>query len=64
MKLSDLGEFELIARIERAVLRAGGGAALLGIGDDAALLRLRKGEAAAVSTPWKLETYRPTMNDL
>ncbi len=50
MKLRDLGEFELIARIERVARRAGGSTALLGIGDDAALLRVRKGEVVAVST--------------
>ena len=45
-----MGEFGLIARIERAVDRAGGSAVRLGIGDDAALLRLRSGEELAVST--------------
>lgn len=49
MQLSDLGEFELIARIERAARRAGGANVALGIGDDAALLRVRSGEQVAVS---------------
>ena len=52
MKLRDVGEFALIDRIERAVRRAGIGRSgvVLGIGDDAALLRLRAGEDLAVST--------------
>jgi thiamine-monophosphate kinase len=53
--LRDLGEFELIARIERAVARAGGGVVRLGIGDDAALLRVRDGEEVAVSTDASVE---------
>ena len=51
MKLRDIGEFGLIDRIERAVRRAGrADAVVLGIGDDAALLRVRAGEDLAVST--------------
>jgi thiamine-monophosphate kinase len=64
VQLRDLGEFGLIARIERAAQREArrasrrrggggrrgrGGAVSLGIGDDAALLRLRSGEEVAVS---------------
>jgi thiamine-monophosphate kinase len=51
--LSDLGEFALIDRIERALRRArasGGPTVALGIGDDAALLRVRHGEEVAVTT--------------
>ncbi len=54
MRLRDLGEFGLIERIERIAVRTaprgGPGAVLLGIGDDAALLRLRPREQLAVST--------------
>ncbi len=52
MQLRDLGEFGLIDRIARAAARRGGSgtAVALGIGDDAALLRLRAGEELAVST--------------
>jgi thiamine-monophosphate kinase len=53
VKLRDLGEFGLIERIERAARRGGatrGPAVVLGIGDDAALLRLAPGEHLAVST--------------
>ncbi len=51
MRVCDLGEFGLIARIERAAARAGtGGGVALGIGDDAALLRTRAGEDVVVST--------------
>jgi thiamine-monophosphate kinase len=51
VRLRDLGEFGLIARIERAARRRGSGPAVaLGIGDDAALLRARPGEDLAVST--------------
>jgi thiamine-monophosphate kinase len=50
VELRDLGEFGVIARIERAVLRRGGRAPLLGIGDDAALLRAGAGEDLALST--------------
>jgi thiamine-monophosphate kinase len=47
--VADVGEFGLIERVARLARRVGGGVAL-GIGDDAALLRLRAGELAAVST--------------
>ena len=52
MTLRELGEFGLIDRIARAAARRGGSGAavVLGIGDDAALLRLRAGEQVAVST--------------
>jgi thiamine-monophosphate kinase len=53
VELRDLGEFALIERIERLARRAGatrGRAVVLGIGDDAALLRLAAGEDLAVST--------------
>lgn len=50
MELRDLGEFELIDRIARAARRREGGAVALGIGHDAALLRVRRGEQVAVST--------------
>jgi thiamine-monophosphate kinase len=51
VELRDLGEFGLIERIARAAARRGGTAGIvLGIGDDAALLRIRAGEQIAVST--------------
>ena len=52
MTLRELGEFGLIDRIAGAAARRGGSGAgvVLGIGDDAALLRLRPGEQIAVST--------------
>ena len=50
VRLSDLGEFPLIGRIERLASRVTGRDVVLGIGDDAALLRARKGEAIAVTT--------------
>ncbi len=50
-RLRDIGEFGLIARIEREARRGTGGAGLrLGIGDDAALFRPRAGEDIAIST--------------
>jgi thiamine-monophosphate kinase len=51
VELRDLGEFELIARIARRARQTGsaGGGVTLGIGDDAAILRLRAGEQVAVS---------------
>jgi thiamine-monophosphate kinase len=49
-RLCDLGEFGLIARIARAARRSSPRAGVvLGIGDDAALLRLRAGEDVAMS---------------
>ncbi len=51
MRLRELGEFGLIDRIARASARRGGARGVaLGIGDDAALLRLRAGEQVAIST--------------
>lgn len=50
MRLRDLGEFGLIDRIARAAGRSGGSGVVLGIGDDAALLRLRRAEDAVLST--------------
>ncbi len=53
-RISDIGEFALIARIGALAQRAFAGAALpgvvLGIGDDAALLRARAGEDVVVTT--------------
>jgi thiamine-monophosphate kinase len=54
MRLSDLGEFGLIARIARAAGPARGGV-VLGIGDDAALLRLRPREQVVVTTDASVE---------
>jgi thiamine-monophosphate kinase len=50
--LRDVGEFELIERIARAAERgpAAGPGVVLGIGDDAALLRTRRGEDVVVTT--------------
>jgi len=52
VRLRDLGEFGLIARIERAAARSGQGGpgVVLGIGDDAAILRARRGEDVVVTT--------------
>jgi thiamine-monophosphate kinase len=51
VKLSELGELRLIERIARAAARRGGTPEVaLGIGDDAALLRARRGETWVVST--------------
>jgi len=52
VKLRDLGEFGLIERIERAAMRsrAGASAVLVGIGDDAAVLRAPAGEDWVVTT--------------
>jgi thiamine-monophosphate kinase len=53
MRLGDVGEFGLIERIERALRRAGvadGRSVVLGIGDDAAVLRTRANEDVVVST--------------
>jgi thiamine-monophosphate kinase len=50
-RVRDLGEFGLIERIARLAGRpAGKGGVVLGIGDDAALLRLHAGEEVAVTT--------------
>ena len=53
--LRDVGEFALIARIARAARRVPSPGIALGIGDDAALLRARRGEAFAVSTDARVE---------
>jgi thiamine-monophosphate kinase len=51
MQLRDLGEFGLIARIERAAAKLPGSpAVVLAIGDDAAVLRPRSGEDLVVTT--------------
>jgi thiamine-monophosphate kinase len=51
VRLTDVGEFGLIARIARIAGRVPGGPdVLLGIGDDAALLRLRPGEDLALTS--------------
>jgi thiamine-monophosphate kinase len=51
MQLRDLGEFGLIDRIERAARRLGAPrAVVIGIGDDAAVLRARPREDVVVST--------------
>jgi len=49
VRLRDVGEFGLIARIARAAGPARG-AVVLGIGDDAAVLRAKPGEDLAVTT--------------
>ncbi len=54
-RLRDLGEFELIARIERAARGAPRGRVALGIGDDAALLTALAGETWVVSTDARVE---------
>ena len=62
-RVQDLGEFELIERIGRVVGGLGGpapragsnGAVVLGMGDDAALVRARAGEEVAVSTDAAVE---------
>jgi thiamine-monophosphate kinase len=48
VRLSELGEFGLIDRIARRTPRGHG--VVLGIGDDAAVLRLRRGEDLVLST--------------
>lgn len=57
MKLRDVGEFGLIARIARRARRSGcdSSAVSLGIGDDAAVLRLRRGDELVVSTDAAVE---------
>jgi thiamine-monophosphate kinase len=49
MRLRDLGEFELIDRIRRLASQVQGRDVVLGIGDDAALLRPRRGEDLVVT---------------
>jgi len=53
--LSDLGEGRLIDRIARAARRLDQTGVVLGIGDDAAILRLRPGEDLAASTDASVE---------
>lgn len=48
--MRDLGEFGLIERIERLAGRARSAGVVLGIGDDAAILRLAAGEDLVVTT--------------
>ena len=55
MRLRDLGEFELIERIAQLAGRSAGPSPVLGIGDDAAILRLRAGEDAVVTTDTLVE---------
>lgn len=56
MRLRDLGEFGLIDRIARAAARAPVSRdVVIGIGDDAALLRPRAGEDVVVSTDASVE---------
>jgi thiamine-monophosphate kinase len=51
VRLEDVGEFGLIARIQRIAARAPRSpGVVLGIGDDAALLRLRPGEDLALTS--------------
>jgi thiamine-monophosphate kinase len=49
-RVRDLGEFGLIDRIARLAGRASGPGVVLGIGDDAAVLRVRRGEEIVVTT--------------
>jgi thiamine-monophosphate kinase len=67
MQLRDLGEFELIDRIRRLAARVQGRHVVVGIGDDAALLRPRCGEDLVVTSDalvegthfrWEAETPR------
>lgn len=57
MRVRDVGEFGLIARIARCAARGAalGEAVRIGIGDDAAVLRLRRGEELAVTTDAAVE---------
>jgi thiamine-monophosphate kinase len=56
MQLGDLGEFGLIERIERAARRLGKPrGVVIGIGDDAAVLRPRAGEDVVLSTDAMVE---------
>lgn len=50
MKLEDVGEFAVIDRIQRAARNAPQPGVVIGIGDDAAVLRARTGEDLVVST--------------
>ncbi len=57
MKLRDVGEFGLIARIARRAARSNGTSAevRIGIGDDAAVVRLRAGEELVVTSDAAVE---------
>jgi len=55
VRVRELGEFGLIQRIERLAGGTRGAGVVLGIGDDAALLRLRPGEDLVVSTDAAVE---------
>lgn len=55
MRLRDLGEFELIERITRSARRQKPRGVVLGIGDDAAVLRPRAGEDVVVTTDASVE---------
>jgi thiamine-monophosphate kinase len=54
-RVRDLGEFGLIGRIARLTGRTTGAEVVLGIGDDAAILRLRAGEELVVTTDAAVE---------
>lgn len=67
MQLRELGEFELIDRIRSLAERVQGRDVVVGIGDDAAILRPRRGEDLVVTSDalvegthfrWKAETPR------
>jgi thiamine-monophosphate kinase len=67
MQLRELGEFELIDRIQRIAARVQGRDVIVGIGDDAAILRPRRGEDLVVTSDalvegthfrWEAETPR------
>jgi thiamine-monophosphate kinase len=55
MQLRDLGEFELIERIQRLAAEVQGKDVVFGIGDDAALLRPRRGEDLVVTSDAMVE---------
>jgi thiamine-monophosphate kinase len=55
MNVGALGEFELIRRIERLTADLSGRGVVLGIGDDAALLRVPKGRDLVVTTDAAVE---------
>jgi thiamine-monophosphate kinase len=55
MRLRDLGEFQLIDRIQRLAAEVQGRDVVLGIGDDAALLRPRRGEDLVVTSDAMVE---------
>jgi len=55
MRLRDVGEFGLIDRIEAVAARVTGDRVKLGIGDDAALVRVRAGEELVVTSDAHVE---------